>query len=163
MPKTIFNKVILNFKRIKLRFKGVKIYNNTVFKNVKFNGKATIEPYCRLIGIPNISVGENFYLNSNCHLLGEIEIGDNVLIGPKTVIWSRDHGTKLGELINKQKRLNKKIVIESDVWIGANVTILKGVIIKSGAVVAAGSVVTKDVLKNCIVGGNPAKLIKKRK
>ena len=116
-----------------------------------------------MIGFPNISVGENFYLNSNCHLLGEIEIGDNVLIGPKTVIWSRDHGTKLGKLINTQKRLNKKIVIESDVWIGANVTILKGVTIKSGAVVAAGSVVTKDVLKNCIVGGNPAKLIKKRK
>ena len=47
-------------------------------------------------------------------------------------------------------------------WIGANVTILKGVRIGTGSVVAAGAVVTIDVPAFSIVGGVPAKVIKKR-
>ena len=55
------------------------------------------------------------------------------------------------------------IVIEDDVWIGARVIILKGVTIGKGSIIGAGSVVTKDVEPYSIVGGNPAKLIRKRK
>lgn len=57
----------------------------------------------------------------------------------------------------------KKVIIKDDVWIGSNVIILPGVTIESGAIIGAGSVVTKDVLKNTIVAGNPAKVIKERK
>ncbi|MBA2852439.1 chloramphenicol O-acetyltransferase type B [Methanococcus maripaludis] len=53
-------------------------------------------------------------------------------------------------------------IIENDVWIGANVTIMPGVKIGSGAVIATGSIVTKEVPPYTIVGGNPAKIIKKR-
>jgi len=53
-------------------------------------------------------------------------------------------------------------VIGHDVWIGLQVTILPGVTISNGAVVAAGSVVTRDVGPYEIVGGNPARLIRKR-
>ncbi len=53
-------------------------------------------------------------------------------------------------------------VIGHDVWTGHGVTIMPGVTIGSGAIVAAGSVVTKDVAPYAIVGGNPAKLIRKR-
>lgn len=52
--------------------------------------------------------------------------------------------------------------IGNDVWIGSNVLILPGVHIGDGAVIAAGAVVTKDVLPYSIVGGVPAKEIKKR-
>ena len=52
--------------------------------------------------------------------------------------------------------------IGNDVWIGTNVTILSGVNIADGAVIAAGSIVTKDVHPYTIVGGNPAREIKKR-
>jgi acetyltransferase-like isoleucine patch superfamily enzyme len=54
------------------------------------------------------------------------------------------------------------VVIGNDVWIGERVLILSGVTIGDGAVIAANSVVTKDVEPYSIVGGNPAKLLKKR-
>jgi virginiamycin A acetyltransferase len=54
------------------------------------------------------------------------------------------------------------IVVGNDVWIGYNATILAGVTIGDGAIIGTNSVVTKDVEPYAIVGGNPAKLIKKR-
>ncbi len=54
------------------------------------------------------------------------------------------------------------IVIGNDVWIGYNATIMAGVKIGDGAIIATNSTVTKDVEPYSIIGGNPAKLIKKR-
>lgn len=162
MAKTIKNKIALEIKKIFLRKKGVKIYNNTVFSGIQFLGSAEIEPYCRLIGDPTIKIGNDFYLNSNCHLLGEITFGNNVMIGPKTIIWGRDHGMQKGIPMNQQSHDKKPIIIGNDVWIGANVTILKGITIGDGAVIGAGSVVIKDVEENSIVVGNPAKHVKYR-
>lgn len=54
------------------------------------------------------------------------------------------------------------VYIGNDVWIGCDVTILGGVCIGDGAVIAAGAVVTKDIAPYTIVGGVPAKPIKKR-
>ena len=146
-------------KRLMLRRHGVRVYNNSVLSGVTFRGTAIIEPYCRLSGDPKITVGTDFYLNSGCHLLGDIEIGDRVMIGPKTVIWGRDHGMALGTPMKHQAHIKAPIRIGNDVWIGANVTILKGVTITDGAVVGAASVVTKDVPSNAIVVGNPAKVV----
>lgn len=54
------------------------------------------------------------------------------------------------------------IIIGNDVWIGMNATILSGVTIGDGAVIGANSLVTNDVEPYTIVGGNPAKPIRKR-
>ncbi|MCB9186215.1 MAG: CatB-related O-acetyltransferase [Flavobacteriales bacterium] len=54
------------------------------------------------------------------------------------------------------------VQVGNDVWIGAGAKILDGVTIHDGAVVAAGAIVTKDVQPYCIVGGIPAKVIRKR-
>nr|WP_010383587.1 DapH/DapD/GlmU-related protein [Pseudoalteromonas rubra] len=162
MPKTFKSSIIQIVKRYSLRLKGVFLYNNTVCSNVEFRGTAKIEPYCRLVGAPKISFGNNFYANAHCHFLGEITFGDDVMIGPKTVIWGRDHGIELGKPMKSQPHINAPINIGNDVWIAANVTILKGVTIGNGAVIGAGSVVTKDVPENAIAVGNPAKVIKYR-
>ena len=53
------------------------------------------------------------------------------------------------------------IFIGNNVWIGTNATVLPGVTIGDGAIVAAGAVVNRDVSANTIVGGVPARLIKK--
>ena len=55
---------------------------------------------------------------------------------------------------------NKPIIIGENCWIGSNVRICKGVTIGDNSIVAACSVVTKDVPPNCIVAGNPAKVVK---
>jgi len=162
MPKSIVNRIKLSVQKLILRRRNVKIYNNVVFSGVTFKGSAVIEPYCRIVGANHITIGDNFYCNASCHFLGEIEFGRDVMIGPKTIIWGRDHGMEIGMPMKSQAHNDKKIVVEDDVWIGANVIILKGVTLHSGCVVAAGSVVTRDVPNNAIVGGNPAKIIKYR-
>ena len=107
----------------------------------------------------NIKLGKNVFINTGCQFQdqGGITIGDNTLVGPKTVIATLNHHQ------NPDKRANlipKPVVIGKNVWIGANVTILPGVTIGDGAIIAAGAVVNKDVEKNTIVGGVPAKKIK---
>ena len=154
--------ILIFIKRIYFSFKNIKIYHNTYFSNIIFNGKVVIEPYCRLIGDPSIFIGKDFYMNTGCKLNGEIYIGDNVLIGPNTIIWGKDHATDKSKLISEQNSYRKPIFIGDDVWIGANVTILKGVKIKRGAVIGAGNVVIKDVPEYAIIVGNPAKIVKYR-
>ncbi|WAI01196.1 acyltransferase [Methanogenium organophilum] len=162
MSKGVKNYLINYIKRVNLRRNGVLIHKNCTFSSVNFNGKAIVEPYCRLLGDPIITIGDNFYMNAGCHFLGEITIGNDVQIGPKTIIWARDHGLKRDLLIREQPHYKKPVFIGDDVWIGANVTILKGVTIGTGAVVGAGSIVVKDIPDYGIAVGNPAKVVKYR-
>ncbi len=57
---------------------------------------------------------------------------------------------------------NGDVVIGNDVWIGEKVTIMSGIIIGDGAVLATNSHIVKNVMPYEIVGGNPAKVIRKR-
>jgi len=162
MSKTFRSSIRLYIKKRKLKKRGVIVHNNTVFNGVLFLGKATIEPYCRVSGDPLITIGDNFYLNAGCHLLGNITFGRDVMIGPKTVIWGRDHGMALGKPMKEQPHIKEDIIIGDDVWIASTVTILKGVRIGKGAVIGAGSVVTKDIPEYAIAVGNPARVVKYR-
>ena len=110
----------------------------------------------------NIMIGKNVFINSGCHFQdqGGIEIGDGTLIGHNVVLATINH-----DLNPSMKRKNHyaPIKIGNNVWIGSNATILQGVTIGEWAVIAAGAVVTKDVEPYTVVGGVPAKLIKKVK
>lgn len=108
----------------------------------------------------NIHMGKKVFINSGCRFQdqGGITIGDGVLIGHNVVLATINHD------INPGKRADlhpAPIVIGNDVWIGANATVLPGVTIGDGAVIAAGAVVTRDVPPNVIVGGVPARIMKK--
>ena len=54
------------------------------------------------------------------------------------------------------------LIVGNDVWIGYNATIMSGIVIGDGAIIATNATVTKDVAPYTIVGGNPAKEIRKR-
>jgi acetyltransferase-like isoleucine patch superfamily enzyme len=58
--------------------------------------------------------------------------------------------------------INGDVVIGNDVWVGKGSTIMMGIKIGDGAIIAANSHVVKDVEPYSIVGGNPAKVLKKR-
>lgn len=108
----------------------------------------------------NIRVGKGVFINSGCHFQdqGGITIGDGALIGHNVVLATINHNF---DPAHRGDNLPAPITIGKRVWIGANATVLPGVRIGDGAVVAAGAVVTKDVPPCTIVGGVPARIIRK--
>lgn len=108
----------------------------------------------------NTVVGERVFINMGCKFQdqGGIAIDEGALIGHNVVLATINHDP------NPARRGGMTcapIHIGKNVWIGANATVLAGVSIGNGAIVAAGAVVTKDVEENTVVGGVPAKVIRK--
>lgn len=111
-----------------------------------------------------VNIGKDVYIGSNVTmdiLYPEmITIEDYVDIGDQTFIYAHSRGTK--PLKKIYPRVVKRVHIRRGAWIGApNVVILPGVTIGECAVVAAGAVVVKDVPSYTVVGGVPARTIKK--
>ncbi len=92
-----------------------------------------------------------------------ISIGKNCMIADAVSIRDTDHNFDVLDLpmINQGIKTGK-VIIEDNVWIGYGAVITKGVKIGEGSIIGANAVVTKDVPKNAIVGGVPAKVIKMR-
>ncbi len=112
---------------------------------------------------PSIHVGNNVVISENVKIRANTTIGDDVLIGPGVHIITANHGfLRLDIPIRLQEETQNDVKIGSDVWIGTNSIILPGINIDAHAIIAAGAVVTKDVPEFAVVGGNPAKLLKKR-
>lgn len=108
----------------------------------------------------HIKIGKNVFINHACSFLdlGGITIEDDVLIGPRVNLTTENHSVDP----TKRRFLDlKEIIIKRNAWIGAGATILPGVTIGENSIVAAGAVVNKDVPPNTIVGGIPAKVVKK--
>ncbi len=108
----------------------------------------------------NIHFGENVFINACCHFQdhGGVYIGDGCQIGHNVVFATLNHGIAPED---RQNTYPAPIVLGRNVWVGSNSTILQGVTIGDNAIIAAGAVVTKDVPADTIVGGVPAKFIKK--
>jgi maltose O-acetyltransferase len=107
-----------------------------------------------------IEIGEHSYVGYDSFWVAcdTIKIADHVSVGHHVQFYTADHDPDDPAF----PRRDGPIVVEDHAWIGSRATILRGVTIGRGAVVAAGSVVTKDVAPFTIVGGNPAKFLRKR-
>ncbi|WP_417558346.1 CatB-related O-acetyltransferase [Mesoflavibacter zeaxanthinifaciens] len=162
---------------------------NTVFPLANYDKLCFLKNY---INNPNIKVGDytyyddfedvsNFEKNVKYHF---DFIGDKLIIGKFCMIASGatfimnggNHLTKATSaypfaifggawqhaMDGKTYPTKGDTVIGNDVWIGHDATIMPGVTIGDGAIIATKAVVTKNVEPYTVVGGNPAKLIKKR-
>jgi len=114
----------------------------------------------RIWSSASINIGNRVYIshNVNIHDTNSHSIDSYIRHQHFLSIMSTGHPKE--DIFDIQ---SSPVIIEDDVWIGFNSTILKGVKIGRGSVIAACSVVTKDVLPNVIVAGNPARPIRKIK
>lgn len=105
-------------------------------------------------------IGDGTSINSGTSICAQesVIIGKNCLIGNYNLIMDTDFHE-----IDNRNNVGKAspVRLGDNVWLGAHVTVLKGVTIGEGAVVSAGSVVGLDVAPYTLVGGVPARLIRK--
>lgn len=138
-------------------------FRNFFFRHIvglKLGKDSSIAMHTKFSTFAGIIIKNNTAINQEVYLdgRGKLSIGQNVNIGRNVCIYTAEHDPNYPEF----KYREKPVVIGDNVWIASNVVIIPGVRINEGAVVAAGAVVTKDVDPYTIVGGNPAKFIKKR-
>ncbi|MFY0713011.1 CatB-related O-acetyltransferase [Seonamhaeicola sp. NFXS20] len=124
---------------------------NNFEKNVKYHfdfigDKLVIGKFCM------IASGVQFIMNGGNHLTESISAFPFAVFG----------GDWQDAMCGKSYPSKGNTIIGNDVWIGHDATIMPGVKIGDGAIIASKSVVTKNVEPYAIVGGNPAKLIRKR-
>lgn len=108
----------------------------------------------------NIRLGRNVFINQGCTLndIGGIEIGDDVMLGPRVSLISSGHPVDPAQ--RRTHVTAARIVIERNVWLGAGATVLQGVTVGADSVVAAGAVVTRDVPPGTLVAGVPARAVR---
>lgn len=151
----------LTFEYNSTKPQEIKRINQILDQLIKAQGSVIIEPpfYCDY-GY-NIKVGHNFYANFGCVILdcNEVEIGDNVLLGPNVQIYTATHPTDPKQRLAGLEYA-KPIVIGNNVWIGGGTIVCPGVSIGDNTTIGAGSVVTKDIPNNVVAVGNPCKIIK---
>lgn len=108
-----------------------------------------------------ISIGDSCLLTIGSYwdLAAPIRLGNFVVLAPEVMLLTATH-----DIQNPQNRAGKMearpVTICDGVWLGARCMILPGITVGEGAIVGAGAVVTKDVPKNTIVAGVPARVIR---
>ncbi|MDN3408130.1 MULTISPECIES: acyltransferase [unclassified Pseudoalteromonas] len=106
----------------------------------------------------NTSTGVNTEISINKSLI----IGNDVLMGANTYFTDSNHGYELPDVpIRKQPMDVEGVNLGNNVWVGRGAMILKGVILGDNMIIGANAVVTKSFDGNMIIGGLPAKLIRK--
>ncbi|PZX54200.1 acyltransferase [Algoriphagus chordae] len=165
----LYRFVLRHLPRSSSKFFGSYI-NYIRFSSCKFlfyssGSKFTVESKINIGYRRKISIGESSGLGYNLNIGRDLSLGNYVMIGPDVIFFGQNHKYESTSIPMVNQGYNKAqiLVIEDDVWIGERVIVNSTVNrIAKGSIIAAGSVVTKDVDSYCIIGGNPAKLIKKR-
>lgn len=133
--------------------KDVKIIEPVNLYGTKLGDKCFIGPFVEIQ--KNTIIGENSRIQSHSFICEGVTIGKHCFIGHGTMFTN-----DLFDSPNIESWILRKTEIGNNVRIGANVTILP-VKIGDNIIIGAGSVVTKDFSANCVIAGNPAKLIRR--
>lgn len=169
---------MLKFFKKKIKYasigKNSYIYNPMIISdakkisignNVKVLDNARISIYDNEKNEIIVHIDNDCYIGYNFSILAKekVCIEKNVLIASNVLISSENHGMdpECGLSYMDQPLVGKNVRIGEGTWIGEKVCILPGVNIGKKCIVGAGSVVTKSMPDYSIVGGNPAKVLKK--
>ncbi len=110
----------------------------------------------------NLHIGKHCWFNCDCifDIGAPVNIGNNVAVGHQVMFITTSH--EIGTLGRRAGPLTVgPITIGDGVWLGARCMILPGVTVGTGAVIAAGAVVTRNVPPNVMVGGVPARPLRR--
>jgi len=111
---------------------------------------------------PSVEIGNNVTIEEKC-VVSKCKIGDDVILAANVSIMSgKDHHDvdDLDNTFYDSKESIKTVILENNLWIGTHAVIMDDIL--EGTVVGAGAVVTKTYPVNSIIGGVPAKFIRKR-
>jgi len=140
---------IHHFRRFMYRLFGMQI------------GKgSSIHMFANFFKPNNIIIGKDTVIGTNAFLDGraKLYIGNHVDIASEVMIYNSQHNIDASDF----HAIEKEVIIEDYVFIGPRAIIMPGVHVGKGAVIGAGAIVTKDVTTMSVVGGIPAKEIRKR-
>lgn len=114
----------------------------------------------RIIDPWNLTLGALSSIDSECCIRcrGTVRIGERCCISRGVDILSGSHDINS----TRFEMITSPVIVNNNVWIATKSIVNKGITIGEGSVIAAGSVVVKNVEPWSVIGGNPAKFIKKR-
>lgn len=100
-----------------------------------------------------LSIGNNFSMNNGCIITAydDIEIGENVMLGPNVLIYDHDHDYKAEGGVFSLKYKTSPVTIGNNVWIGANCVILRGTSIGDNCVIGGGCVLKGEYPSNSVI------------
>lgn len=134
-------------------------------EEVKSTGRGfTFNNPLYVVGLENIEVGDNVYVNSGAVILAydKIVLGAGTIIGPSVMLTTANHDYSLTNDNMRATLIKKPISIGKNCWIGGKVSVLPGVEIGDDCVIGAGSVVVRSIPANSVAVGNPCRVIKPR-
>jgi len=119
-----------------------------------------IRPSVRITYPWKVKIGDWSWIGDDAVLysLGNIEIGDHVVISQRSYLCAAQHDHK----VETFDMVEKKIVVMSEVWIAADVFVAPGVTIGTGAVIGARSAVFNNMPMKMVCFGSPAKPVSPR-
>lgn len=134
--------------------KGTKVWQFVVIlKGAKIGKDCNICAQALIEG--DVVLGNRVTLKSGVQLWDGTRIEDDVFIGPNVTFTNDPYPRS-----KKYPERFSGITVKRNASIGANATLLPGITIDEFAMVGAGAVVTKDVPRNAVVAGNPARIIR---
>jgi UDP-2-acetamido-3-amino-2,3-dideoxy-glucuronate N-acetyltransferase len=143
---------------------GVKIFDFVNLYGCKIGDNSKIGTFVEIQ--KGADIGKNCKISSHTFICEGVTIEEGVFVGHNVTFINDRYPrstSEEGELQTESDWVCVPTLIKQGASIGSSATLLCGVTVGENAIVGAGSVVTKDVLANSIVAGNPARIMKQHK